>query len=180
MIAARAGLCGVSMRDLMGESERVSIDFTQEEIQDLIGHVRTGRRLRAGQPRQQRLLAKLRGFGAIAPPADEEDDETGPSAAVCPLERDTPDDVSWLADWVHGRLHELTDGDERAVIWKQAHLVRFLLGRLHDWMEENDYPTVAVTTFQAEALVAHIARYLEHIAACPLESSDANEDARAH
>ena len=82
---------------------------------------------------------------------------------------DTPDDVSWLADWVHGRLHELTDGDEQAVVWKQAHLVRFLLGRLHDWLEENDYPTAAMTTFQAEALVAHVARYLEHISVCPQE-----------
>ena len=153
----------MQMRDLASEDERISIEFSKEELEDLIGHLRTGKRLRPGHPRQQRLLAKLRGFG---PPVEDED---GARSAVCPLERDTPDDVSWLADWVHGRLHELTDGDERAVVWKQAHLVRFLLGRLHDWLEESDYPTPAMTTFQAEALVAHVARYLEHVAACPLD-----------
>lgn len=155
----------------MNEAERVTIEFSAEELEDLIGHVRTGSRLAPGHPRQQRLLAKLRGFGAHSTAGDEEGEAE--ASTVCPLERDTPDDVSWLADWVHGRLHELTDGDERAVVWKQAHLVRFLLGRLHDWLEESDYPTVAVTTFQAEALVAHVARYLEHIAACPLEPQEA-------
>jgi hypothetical protein len=158
------------MREIAAEDEHVSIEFSRDELEDLIGHLRTGDRLRPGQPRQQRLLAKLRGFGVRV---DDEDEVA--SSTVCPLERDTPDDVSWLADWVHGRLHELTDGDERAVVWKQAHLIRFLLGRLHDWLEESDYPTVAVTTFQAEALVAHVARYLEHLAACPLEPQDASE-----
>ena len=155
------------MRDLTRENERISIEFSKEELDDLIGHVRNGKRLRPGHPRQQRLLAKLRGFG----PADGELAEN----TVCPLERDTPDDVSWLADWVHGRLHELTDGDERAVVWKQAHLVRFLLGRLHDWLEESDYPTAAVTAFQAEALAAHVARYLEHISVCPHSPHEAEE-----
>jgi len=167
------------MRDLLGESERVTLDLTKEELEDLIGHVRTGTRLRPGQPRQQRLLAKLRGFG----PPSGGDDEDGEQSAVCPLERDTPDDVSWLADWVHGRLHELTDGDERAVVWKQAHLVRFLLGRLHDWLEESDYSTAAVTTFQAEALVSHVARYLEHIAVCPVDPVEGiatEDDVRSH
>lgn len=164
------------MRELTGESERVTLELSKEELEDLIGHVRTGDRLRPGHPRQQRLLAKLRGFGLMLSDAGEEDDSE--SAAVCPLERDTPDDVSWLADWVHGRIHELTDGDERAVVWKQAHLVRFLLGRLHDWLEENNYPTAAVTTFQAEAMVAHIARYLEHIAVCPAEAEDSEAPAR--
>lgn len=155
------------MREITGGDDvRVSIEFSREELDDLIGHLRTGQRLQPGHPRQQRLLAKLRGFG---PMLSEDEDET----TVCPLERDTPDDVSWLADWVHGRLHELTDGDERAVVWKQAHLVRFLLGRLHDWLEESDYPTVAVTAFQAEALVAHIARYLEHVAVCPQDAAHA-------
>ena len=152
------------MSEIPGDDEPVLIEFTREELEDLIGHLRTGQHLRPGHPRQQRLLAKLRGFGA-----GKSDDE---ESAICPLERDTPDDVSWLADWVHGRLHELTDGDERAVVWKQAHLVRFLLGRLHDWLEENDYPTAAVTTFQAEALVSHVARYLEHLSVCQ-ESEDA-------
>ena len=152
------------MNELAGESERISIELSKEELEDLIGHVRTGKRLRPGHPRQQRLLAKLRGFG----PAD----DAAEISAVCPLERDTPDDVSWLSDWVHGRLHELTDGDEKAVVWKQAHLVRFLLGRLHDWLDENDYPTAAMTTFQAEALVAHVARYLEHITVCETEESE--------
>ena len=158
------------MKDLTDENERIHIDFSKEELEDLIGHVQTGQRLRPGHPRQQRLLAKLRGFGTsgASPEAAEE-------STVCPLERDTPDDVSWLADWVHGRLHELTDGDEQAVVWKQAHLVRFLLGRLHDWLEENDYPTAAVTTFQAEALVSHVARYLEHIAVCPQEEEEGVE-----
>ena len=150
------------MRDLTSEDEHISIEFSKEELDDLIGHVRTGQRLHPGHPRQQRLLAKLRGFGQTDGEVDE--------GTTCPLERDTPDDVSWLADWVHGRLHELTDGDERAVIWKQAHLVRFLLGRLHDWLEESDYPTAAVSTFQAEALVAHVARYLEHVSVCPHET----------
>ncbi len=171
------------MRDLLGEGGSVSIDLTRTELEDLIGHLRTGTRLQPGHPRQQRLLAKLRGFGPVRTADDEEGGDT-PDGAVCPLERDTPDDVSWLADWIHGRLHELTDGDERAVIWKQAHLIRFLLGRLHDWLEDNNYGTVAVTTFQAEALAAHIARYLEHVAACPVDSteaqdSDADEDARS-
>lgn len=165
------------MRDLTSADEHISIEFSKEELDDLIGHVRTGQRLRPGRPRQQRLLAKLRGFGHTDGEVDE--------GATCPLERDTPDDVSWLADWVHGRLHELTDGDERAVIWKQAHLVRFLLGRLHDWLEESDYPTAAVSTFQAEALVAHVARYLEHVSVCPHETrgeangaeDDAEDDA---
>ncbi len=160
------------MRDLTSENEHISIEFSKEELEDLIGHVRTGQRLLPGHPRQQRLLAKLRGFGLTEGDAEQ--------SAVCPLERDTPDDVSWLADWVHGRLHELTDGDERAVVWKQAHLVRFLLGRLHDWLEENDYPTAAVTAFQAEALTAHVARYLEHISVCPhntrRETNDAEDD----
>jgi hypothetical protein len=159
------------MRDLADEQERISIEFSKEELEDLIGHVRTGKRLRPGHPRQQRLLAKLRGFGPV-----ESEDEDGTPNTVCPLERDTPDDVSWLADWVHGRLHELTDGDERAVVWKQAHLVRFLLGRLHDWLEESDYPTVAVTAFQAEALVSHIARYLEHISVCPHDEESGTEE----
>jgi len=154
------------MEELAGENERISIAFSKEELEDLIGHVRTGRRLRPGHPRQQRLLAKLRGFGPS--------EDSAESGTVCPLERDTPDDVSWLADWVHGRLHELTDGEEQAVVWKQAHLVRFLLGRLHDWLEENDYPTAAMTTFQAEALVAHVARYLEHISVCP-QDGDSEE-----
>ena len=161
----------------LGEQERVTVEFSKEELEDLIGHVRTGRRLRPGQPRQQRLLAKLRGFGPIRTEADEEEAITeGAGGTVCPLERDTPDDVSWLADWVHGRLHELTDGDERAVVWKQAHLLRFLLGRLHDWLEESDYPTAAMTTFQAEALVAHVARYLEHVAECPAEPEGLAEE----
>ena len=155
------------MRDLTDKNERISIEFSKDELEDLIGHLRTGKRLRPGHPRQQRLLAKLRGFG----PAESEADES----TVCPLERDTPDDVSWLADWVHGRLHELTDGDERAVVWKQAHLVRFLLGRLHDWLEESDYPAVAVTAFQAEALAAHIARYLEHISVCPKDPHEPDQ-----
>lgn len=158
------------MRGEMDAGENVTIALSQDELEDLIGHVRTGQRLRPGHPRQQRLLAKLRGFGARSWTEDEDSAEIGEASAVCPLERDTPDDVSWLADWVHGRLHELTDGDEPAVIWKQAHLVRFLLGRLHDWAEESDYPTVALTAFQAEALAAHIARFLEHAAACPTES----------
>jgi hypothetical protein len=156
------------MRNLTGDNERISIEFSKEELDDLILHLRTGRRLRPGHPRQQRLLAKLRGFA----PSESDPDQT----TVCPLERDAPDDVSWLADWVHGRLHELTDGDEQAVVWKQAHLVRFLLGRLHDWLEENDYPTAAVTAFQAEALAAHIARYLEHIAVCPHNDELDDED----
>jgi hypothetical protein len=157
------------MRKLTSEDERIRIEFSKAELEDLIGHVRTGKRLRPGHPQQQRLLAKLRGFG---PPAEGDGGHT-----ICPLERDTPDDVSWLADWVHGRLHELTDGDERAVVWKQAHLIRFLLGRLHDWLEESDYPTVAVTTFQAEALVAHIARYIEHISTCPTGPDDDTAEA---
>ena len=152
------------MRELSGENERISIDFSKDELEDLIGHLRTGKRLRPGHPRQPRLLAQLRGCGASEGNAEE--------YAVCPLERDTPDDVSWLADWVHGRIHELTDGDERAVVWKQAHLVRFLLGRLHDWLEENDYPTAAVTAFQAEALAAHVARYLEHLSTCPHDAEE--------
>jgi hypothetical protein len=162
------------MRELAGENERILVDFSKEELEDLIGHVRTGQRLRPGHPRQQRLLAKLRGFGA---PVSTDDQE--PEGTVCPLERDTPDDVSWLADWVHGRLHELTDGDEQAVVWKQAHLVRFLLGRLHDWLEENDYPTAAMTTFQAEALVSHVARYLEHVTVCPHDDEAEDEDDEA-
>jgi hypothetical protein len=166
------------MRELLGDGERVSIELSRTELEDLIGHVRTGTRLPTGHPRQQRLLAKLRGFGPIGTPDDEEGEEAPPSA-VCPLERDTPDDVSWLADWVHGRLHELTDGDERAVVWKQAHLIRFLLGRLHDWLDESEYPTAAVTTFQAEALVAHVARYLEHIVACPMDDPGESEDRAA-
>src|SRR6266542_3917816 len=158
------------MRDLAGENERISVELSKEELEDLIGQLRTGKRLHPGHPRQQRLLAKLRGFGPQQGTAEE--------STVCPLERDTPDDVSWLADWLHGRLHELTDGNERAVVWKQAHLVRFLLGRLHDWLEENDYPTAAMTTFQAEALVSHVARYLEHISVCPVEDDEeeAEED----
>lgn len=158
------------MRDEMEAGENVTIALSQDELEDLISHVRTGQRLRPGHPKQQRLLAKLRGFGP-RPWSEEDEDsgESGEASAVCPLERDTPDDVSWLADWVHGRLHELTDGDESAVIWKQAHLVRFLLGRLHDWAEESDYPTVALTAFQAEALAAHIARFLEHAAGCPAD-----------
>lgn len=147
------------MRELPSEKERVTIEFSKEELEDLIGHLRTGKRLHPGHPRQQRLLARLRGFDLPQSGADE--------STVCPLERDTPGDVSWLADWVHGRLHELTDGDEPAVIWKQAHLVRFLLGRLHDWLDESGYPTAATTAFQAEALTAHIARYIEHIVGCP-------------
>src|SRR5438874_9248370 len=103
------------MKELTGENERIQVDFSKEELEDLIGHVRTGQRLRPGHPRQQRLLAKLRGFGPSGA------DEQGEASTVCPLERDTPDDVSWLADWVHGRLHELTDGDEQAVVWKEAH-----------------------------------------------------------
>jgi hypothetical protein len=55
--------------------------------------------------------------------------------------------------------------------------VRFLLGRLHDWLEESDYPTAAVTAFQAEALTAHVARYLEHIAVCPHEAEEPAADA---
>lgn len=172
------------MPDFLGglnEQERVTVEFSREELEDLIGHVRTGHRLRPGQPRQQRLLAKLRGFGPIRAETDEDDTTVEVAAGtVCPLERDTPDDVSWLADWVHGRLQELTDSDERAVRWKQAHLVRFLLGRLHDWLEESDYPTAAMTTFQAEALVAHVARYLEHVAECPAETEESpEEDARS-
>jgi hypothetical protein len=161
------------MPDLFGSrdaAEPVTIELSQEELDDLIGHLRSGgKRLRPGQPRQQRLLAKLRGFGTPRPTSEEDDAPPEPADTVCPLERDTPDDVSWLADWVHGRLHELTDGDERAVVWKQAHLVRFLLGRLHDWLEESDYRTAAMTAFQAEALVAHVARYLEHVAECDAE-----------
>ncbi|MGI8424036.1 MAG: hypothetical protein ACR2NO_08010 [Chloroflexota bacterium] len=159
------------MPDFLGAStERVSIELLPEELEDLISHVQTGKRLRAGHPRQQRLLAKLRGFGPIRTGEDEEDGGTEHAGtSVCPLERDTPDDVSWLADWVHSRLSELTDGDERAIVWKKAHLMRFLLGRLHDWLEENSYPTAAMTTFQAEALVAHVARYLEHVVACEME-----------
>jgi hypothetical protein len=170
------------MRGLMDESEHVSIEFSKDELEDLIGHLRTGQRLRPGHPRQQRLLAKLRGFGLSADQSEDEDETDEGSNTVCPLERDTPDDVSWLADWVHGRLHELTDGDEPAVFWKQVHLVRFLLGRLHDWLEESNYPTVAVSAFQAEALTAHIARYLEHIASCPSEpqeGSDAHDGRRS-
>lgn|SRR5688500_2296353 len=151
--------------------QRVSIELSQNELEDLIGHVRSGTHLRAGHPRQQRLLAKLRGFGNIR--TNEDGDEDGAEHAgtsVCPLERDTPDDVSWLADWVHSRLSELTDGDERAIVWKKAHLMRFLLGRLHDWLEENSYTTAAMTTFQAEALVAHVARYLEHVVGCEEEA----------
>jgi hypothetical protein len=156
----------------MGQtSERVSIELSQNELEDLIGHVRSGTYLRPGQPRQQRLLAKLRGFGNIRTDADDEGGTEHAGTSVCPLERDTPDDVSWLADWVHSRLSELTDGDERAIVWKKAHLMRFLLGRLHDWLEENSYPTAAMTTFQAEALVAHVARYLEHVVACEEEAS---------
>jgi hypothetical protein len=154
--------------------ERVSIELSQDELDDLIGHVRSGDRLRAGHPRQQRLLAKLRGFGNIRTEDDTEEGEGSTEHAgssVCPLERDTPDDVSWLADWVHSRLSELTDGDERAIVWKKAHLMRFLLGRLHDWLEENSYPTAAVTAFQAEALVAHVARYLEHVVGCEEETA---------
>lgn len=164
----------MEMRELRGDDERIKIELSQEELEDLIGQVRTGDRLRSGHPRQQRLLAKLRGFGTPFPANDDGDDEDtsdeGLPSSVCPLERETPDDVSWLADWVHGRIHELTDGDERAVIWKQAHLIRFQLGRLHDWLEEADYPAVAAAAFQAEALAAHVARYLEHLAACPNES----------
>lgn len=141
--------------------DRVTVDLTREELDDLIGQLRSGTHLRPGLPRQQRLLAKLRGFGQ-APPSDDEEVDT----AVCPMERDTPDDVGWLAGWVHGRLHELTDGDDRAVIWKQAHLVRFLLGRMHDWFSETDQPTLATAAFMAEGQLAHIARYLEHAAAC--------------
>ena len=151
----------------------MSIELNQEELEDLIGHVQSGTRLRAGHPRQQRLLAKLRGFGKIRTGAvgddGAEDGEEHAGTSVCPLERDTPDDVSWLADWVHSRLSELTDGDERAIVWKKAHLMRFLLGRLHDWLEENSYATAAMTTFQAEALVAHVARYLEHVMGCEEE-----------
>ena len=152
-------------------SERVSIELSQDELEDLIGHVRSGTRLRSGHPRQQRLLAKLRGFGNIRTGDDQDEDGVSEhiGTSVCPLERDTPDDVSWLADWVHSRLSELTDGDERAIVWKKAHLMRFLLGRLHDWLEENSYPTAAMTTFQAEALVAHVARYLEHVVGCEEE-----------
>jgi hypothetical protein len=156
--------------DLQGRSgERVSIELSQEELEDLIGHVQSGNRLRAGHPRQQRLLAKLRGFGNIRTEPEggaEEGGDEHVGTSVCPLERDTPDDVSWLADWVHSRLSELTDGDERAIVWKKAHLMRFSLGRLHDWLEENSYPTAAMTVFQAEGLVAHVARYLEHVMAC--------------
>jgi hypothetical protein len=82
------------------------------------------------------------------------------------MERDTPDDVGWLAGWIHSRLHELTDGDDHAVIWKQAHLVRFLLGRIHDWFSETEQPMLATTAFMAEGQVAHIARYLDHTASC--------------
>ena len=162
------------MPDLFGSrdgAEPVTIELSPEELDDLISHLRTGTRLRPGQPRQQRLIAKLRGFGTPRPTQDDDDTHAESTVdTVCPLERDTPDDVSWLADWVHGRLHELTDGDEHAVVWKQAHLVRFLLGRLHDWLEESDYPTAAMTAFQAEALVAHVARYLEHVAECRVEA----------
>ena len=146
------------MRETVGDDEPVLVEFSREELEDLIGHLRTGQHLRPGHPRQQRLMAKLRGFGAAQSETE--------ASTICPLERDTPHDVSWLADWVHGRLHELTDADEHAVVWKQAHLIRFLLGRLHDWLEENDFPTAAVTTFQAEALVSHVARYLEHLSVC--------------
>lgn len=142
-------------------TERVTLDLSREELDDLISHVRTGTRLRPGLPRQQRLLAKLRGFGTSVTGEDDEVD-----SAVCPMERDTPDDVGWLAGWVDSRLHELTDGDDRAVVWKQAHLVRFLLGRMHDWFSETDQPTLATTAFMAEGQVAHIARYLEHAASC--------------
>lgn len=152
------GAAGTGHMNDTVDGERISIEFSKDELEDLISHVRTGKRLRPGHPRQQRLLAKLRGFGAL----DAEEDEN----SVCPLERDTPDDVSWLADWVHGRLQELTDGDEQAVFWKQAHLSRFLLGRLHDWLEDSDFPTAAATAFQAEGLVSHIARYLEHATVC--------------
>jgi hypothetical protein len=65
------------------------------------------------------------------------------------------------------------------VVWKQAHLVRFLLGRLHDWLEESDYPTAAVTAFQAEALAAHVARYLEHISICPHSPHEEEEAAES-
>src|SRR5688500_2387881 len=163
----------------MGQtSERVSIELSQAELEDLIGHVQSGTRLRSGHPRQQRLLAKLRGFGNIRTGTDEEGSEHA-GTSVCPLERDTPDDVSWLADGVHSRLSELTDGDERASVWKKAHLMRFLLGRLHDWLEENSFPTAAMTTFQAEALVAHVARYLEHVMGCEEEdlTGDTSGDA---
>ena len=159
-----------------GRDTRITVEFSREELDDLIGQIRTGKRLRPGQPRQQRLLAKLRGFGHVRTDSQDEESVEHLAGPVCPLERDTPDDVSWLADWVHGRLHELTDGDEHAVSWKQAHLVRFLLGRLHDWLEESDYPTAAMTTFQAEALVAHVARYLEHVAECQLESKESTEE----
>lgn len=154
------------------QNERVTFELSRDELEDLIAQVRTGKRLRSGHPRQQRLLAKLRGFDKLT------GEETAVVADRCPLERDTPDDVSWLADWVHGRLHELTDGDERAVIWKQAHLVRYLLGRLHDWLEEADYPTAAATAFQAEGLISHISRYLEHTAACPHEEEEEAEEDR--
>ncbi len=154
-------------------TERVTLDLSREELDDLIGHLRTGTHLRPGLPRQQRLLAKLRGFGH----AVREDDGIGTDSAVCPMERDTPDDVGWLAGWVHGRLQELTDGDERAVVWKQAHLVRFLLGRMHDWFSETDQPTLAAASFMAEGQVAHVARYLEHASSC--EADDLHPPRRA-
>ena len=166
--------------DLQGRAgEHVSIELSQEELEDLIGHVQSGTRLRAGHPRQQRLLAKLRGFGNIRTEAEEGEEGSDEHAgtSVCPLERDTPDDVSWLADWVHSRLSELTDGDERAIVWKKAHLMRFLLGRLHEWLEENSYPTPAMAVFQAEGLVAHVARYLEHILACEEDLAGSSGDA---
>lgn len=141
--------------------ERVTVDLSRQELDDLISHLRTGTRLPSGHPRQQRLIAKLRGFGKGIT-----DDESESDSIVCPMERDTPDDVGWLAGWVHGRLQELTEGDERAVIWKQAHLVRFLLGRMHEYFAETNQPTLAVTTFMAEGQIAHLARYLEHAAAC--------------
>ena len=155
----------------------MSIELNQEELEDLIGHVQSGTRLRSGHPRQQRLLAKLRGFGNIRTQVEEEEGDEHAGTSACPLERDTPDDVSWLADWVHSRLSELTDGDERAIVWKKAHLMRFLLGRLHDWLEENSYATAAVTTFQAEGLVAHVARYLEHALGCEEEDLSGSGDA---
>ncbi len=113
------------MRDLAGENERISVELSKEELEDLIGQLRTGKRLHPGHPRQQRLLAKLRGFGPQQGTAEE--------STVCPLER---------------------------------------------WLEENDYPTAAMTTFQAEALVSHVARYLEHISVCPVEDDEeeAEED----
>jgi hypothetical protein len=159
------------VRDLTGESERVTIEFSKDELEDLIGHVRTGQRLRPGTRVSSVCWQSCAALGPVG-----EDGEDAPESTECPLERDTPDDVSWLADWIHGRLHELTDGDERAVIWKQAHLIRFLLGRLHDWLEESEYPTAAVLDLPGEeALVAHVARYLEHIAVCPIEPQAAEE-----